>query len=498
MLVTDGSMKAKEFLVRTGLGIALSALSAMLVVLAFPPYNLWVLVWIAFIPFILAQYRVMPPKLSSLAAAIFNGGWVWGYLGPVFRGSGTFMVYLAPAVALISFVADMTSRQFHERTHYRWFMLQGVTAWIGIEMIRLFLPIAGTWGFIAYTLHSQPWLIQPASIFGIFGASALIVIVNYALGMAALALYDRRVAGAPGPIEAPLRRHLPKAAALSVGWVVLSLALFRQPATATRRVAAVQPDAGVISAHFSGQEERVAALLDQMVEQTRQAAQQGAQFIVWPEGGYPGDPQQDDRINLAGLAQELDIYLSVGYAVMEEAGLRNEATVINPAGEYLGVFGKDHPVTFGGETSLTRGTYPVYDTTLGKLGTIICYDLDFTDTARKLSRQGAQLIAVPSQDWGAIADKHYTHVVFRAVENRVAMVKADGGFDSAIIDAYGRVISLASYPEGGGALLVADVPLGEANALAIRLGDWVGWLGLLSLGFFTFGGNWLVKRAESA
>jgi apolipoprotein N-acyltransferase len=29
----------------------------------------------------------------------------------------------------------------------------------------------------------------------------------------------------------------------------------------------------------------------------------------------------------------------------------------------------------------------------------ICCDLDFTDTARKLARQGAQLIAVPSNDW---------------------------------------------------------------------------------------------------
>jgi apolipoprotein N-acyltransferase len=43
--------------------------------------------------------------------------------------------------------------------------------------------------------------------------------------------------------------------------------------------------------------------------------------------------------------------------------------------------------------------------------------------------RGAQLIGVPSKDWGEITDKHDTHVVFRAVENRVAMVKADGGYD---------------------------------------------------------------------
>jgi apolipoprotein N-acyltransferase len=48
--------------------------------------------------------------------------------------------------------------------------------------------------------------------------------------------------------------------------------------------------------------------------------------------------------------------------------------------------------------------------------------------SRILATQGAQLIGVPCNDWGEITDKHDTHVVFRAVENRVAMVKADGGY----------------------------------------------------------------------
>jgi len=171
--------------------------------------------------------------------------------------------------------------------------------------------------------------------------------------------------------------------------------------------------------------------------------------------------------------------------------------VLNPQGEYLGVFGKDHPVLFGGETSLSRGTYPVYPTPLGTLGTIICYDLDYTDTVRKLAAQGAQLIGVPSNDWGSIADKHFTHVVFRAVENRVALVKADGGFDSAIIDPYGNILALAAFPKGGEATLVADVPLGNGRGtLALLLGDWMGWLGLAGMIFFGFGAGWLEKRAQ--
>jgi apolipoprotein N-acyltransferase len=187
-----------------------------------------------------------------------------------------------------------------------------------------------------------------------------------------------------------------------------------------------------------------------------------------------------------------------GYVVMMgEEGFRNEATIINPEGQFLGVFGKDHPVVFGGETSLSRGTYPVYETELGNLATIICYDLDYTDTTRKMVARGAQLIGVPSNDWGSIADKHYTHVVFRAIENRVAMVKADGGYNSAIIDPYGRILELAVFPEGGEATLVADLQLGSGRGTVnTHLGDWLGWLALAGLAFFTFGGGWLIKKSK--
>ncbi|MFO3798014.1 MAG: nitrilase-related carbon-nitrogen hydrolase, partial [Anaerolineales bacterium] len=150
-------------------------------------------------------------------------------------------------------------------------------------------------------------------------------------------------------------------------------------------------------------------------------------------------------------------------------------------------FGKDHPVVFAGETSPTRGTYPVYDTPLGRLGTIICYDLDFTDTARRITRNGAQLILVPSHDWPQIAAKHYTHLVFRAVENRVSLVKADNsGNDSAIIDPYGRILASAITPGGdrNGQFVLADVPLGTADSLTVRLGDWMGWIALAGMAFF--------------
>ena len=67
------------------------------------------------------------------------------------------------------------------------------------------------------------------------------------------------------------------------------------------------------------------------------------------------------------------------------------------------------------------------------------------------------------------------------------MVKSDcSGNNSVVIDPYGRNIAAAITPGGDktGQVVVADVPLGTGGALAVRLGDWTGWIALVGLVFF--------------
>ena len=496
--------------VRVLLGLFLSLLGGAAFVLAFPPYEIWPLALVGFVPILVAQHRIMPPRFSSLATAVGIAAWLQGYIGPVFAPIGTYMVWLPLAVLFFAFFMDRGQRSFHLATAYRWFVPGGVLTWAGIEMIRLFLPIAGTWAFIAYPLYRQLWLIQPAGIFGIIGTGMLVMLINHVLALQVINWFDQRWdgdnsnTGATGaaccvPGSGLVRGWTVGGGAIVAAWVVLSLLMLNSSLnTPAVRVAAIQPPVSPIVSY--NQNADMDPIYKRMIEQTRAAGAQGASFIVWPEAALQWDPQVDDRLDLAGLAAETGAHLVVGYVVViGDEGFRNEAVVLNPEGEYLGVFGKDHPVVFGGETSLTRGTYPTYETPLGKLATIICYDLDYTDTTRKMAAQGAQLIGVPSNDWSSIADKHYTHVVFRAIENRVAMVKADGSYNSAIIDPYGRIVELAVYPEGGEATLVGDVQIGHGRGtITTRLGDWMGWLGLAGLIFFSFGGKWLERQAPGS
>jgi apolipoprotein N-acyltransferase len=476
---------------RIGLGLALAALSAVLLMVAFPPYNLWPLISVAFVPMLLAQYRVMPRQWSSLAPAIAIGGWMGLFFTRLFGlggGGAWYMRALPLLIGGFTLLTERGNRPFHEHTGYRWFVPHGVVGWVGFEMIRGFIPFMGTWAFVGNTLWNQTWLIQPISIFSIYGLNLLIMLLNYVLAQAAFTLFDRKWQWdeAPAVDSRANKRWLAAIGIALVVWTGLSLGLFFSAPDdmATVRVAAIQP--GITRPAHVDQDTPPEVRLQTLAVQTRQAAQQGARIVVWPELGLGFDPQVEHTAELRSLAAETETYLVIGYGLVTEQGFRNEATVLTPSGEFLDIYGKAHPTVFGGEPrGINAGTYPVYDTPLGRLATIICYDMDFTDVSRIMARRGAQLIAVPSHDGPTIADKHYTHLVFRAIENRAAMVKSDAAWDSAIVDSYGRVLEWTTTPEGSQAMLVADVPLGAADSLHVKLGDWVGWLCLAGLIFFT-------------
>jgi apolipoprotein N-acyltransferase len=201
------------------------------------------------------------------------------------------------------------------------------------------------------------------------------------------------------------------------------------------------------------------------------------------------DPQLEHTAELIALAAETDAYLLIGYGITDDPrGWRNEMVMLAPDGTFLPVYAKNHGSSPGEPDSVTSRVYPVYDTPYGKFATIICNDVNFTDTTRTLAAKGAQLVAVPTWEV-SMPGFHYEESiqsVLRAVENRVATVKADTAFASLITDPYGRIIARRDgAPNGEAFALVADVPLGTGNTITMRLGDWVGWIALAGMVSFT-------------
>lgn len=148
-------------------------------------------------------------------------------------------------------------------------------------------------------------------------------------------------------------------------------------------------------------------LLRPLVEE---AAAKGADLIVLPElltckgvthdyasvaEAIPG-PTTD---YFAALSKKHDCYLVAGLPERDGDLVYNVAVLLGPDGDIVGKYRK---VTLPRE-EIARGIapgdqYPVFETRFGKVGMMICYDVFFPEVARRLSMNGAEVIALPI--WG--------------------------------------------------------------------------------------------------
>jgi predicted amidohydrolase len=84
----------------------------------------------------------------------------------------------------------------------------------------------------------------------------------------------------------------------------------------------------------------------------------------------------------------------------ERGTIYNSAILIGPDGEIIGIYDKTHPFPLERDSLggwVTPGDRAdVFETELGTIGMIICYDGDFPELNRLLAVQGAEIIARPS------------------------------------------------------------------------------------------------------
>ncbi len=380
--------------------------------------------------------------------ALFWGGVAWGLAW--LRGRlGTGALWLAPAL------------------------------WVAGELGRTYLLGGFPWGLLGYVPSRRLLVIQIAAWTGVYGVSALLVLVNTALAWTAV---ERRWRAA----------GLSLAGAAVAGALLVGHAHLAPVDAPTLRVAVVQ---GNIAQAVKWDAGFKAETLRIYGELTRAVAP-GSRLVVWPEAAVPAYVRFEPAALrwLTDLAAGVRVPLLVGVPDAETDGRRvrylNSAFLVESAG-VRARYDKMHLVPFGEYVPLKRLLFfveaiaaEIGDFTPGRqvtilpledtpFGTVICYEVIFPGLFRRFVAEGASFMTNITNDaWFGDSGgplQHLAMVPLRAVENQIAIVRAANTGVSAFVLPSGAIQS--TLPLGVRGTLRAEVPVRRGYTFYARFGD---------------------------
>lgn len=420
----------KAMLKDSRLAIISSIISGVLIALSMPNFNLWPLAWVALVPLLVMLYEQPRERLFFLAlpfgliwsVAVHN--WYPALFSPVL---GYFLIVLVGAVyAWMIELGIWLQRKLPVSIK----VLAVPLTWAALEWLRFVAPVTREWWFVL--LAKSQWNFPPAlqvlSITGFLGLSFMIMLVN--AGLALLIIHWRQ----------EKKLNIPAMAAVSIVIVMVgvgALTIPDAPADSDRFMIGATTDLSLqdpaiqstVSTEFSQNVFHVNAELTRRIVTESGEAESKLAFVVWPENKFI---DVDDAVfmdQIEKLATDLNIYIVVNGAWYTPAGRYNAALMVGPDGQEIGRQAKIN--LYPGESffgkKLVPGPkeYPVFDTSYGKVGLGICYDIHFACVVRNLARNNAQIIFMPinadfnHNRWFPIFMA--TDAIFRAVENNVAI-----------------------------------------------------------------------------
>lgn len=472
--------------------------------LSFPQYGHWAVAWVALVPLLAALVAREPGDPSAagptpivaftlglLTGVVYFVGTVY-WTAMVMRQFGdlplpvavllmvVLAVYQAMYPALFALIMQRVIARFGATA-----LLIAPAVWVTTEFGRGYVFTGFPWVLLGYSqVHVLP-VTQVASLFGVWGLSALVVFVNVAL--VGLVCLHRRW------------RWMTAAAAALVVALATAWGMYRvHDGRLTREGEAVRVGAiqGSVPQDEKWQQRSASTILDTYSTLTLDAAARGASLVLWPESALPFYFEEDwvAGARVRGLAAKAKISLLFGSDQLERgtpARYYNAAFMIDGAGAVRSVYRKVHLVPFGEYVPVKRLLFfagplvqAVSDFSAGDrmvvmpvgrhlVSTEICYEVVYPDLARRAVELGSELLTTITNDaWFGRSSapwQHFDMAAMRAVEQGRYLVRAANTGISGFVDPYGRVISrtLLFQP----AAPVEEVRFLAGRTLYSRIGD---------------------------
>jgi len=479
---------------------AAAAAAGLALGLAYPNFEFTALAWTGLTPVIVIALWRRP-------AAAFGWGWLAGLLFFFTLLSWlnfTFSVYSAipgpliyvPTLALASYcalyvaafaaaLAWIAGRSTAARA-----LLCAPFIWVAAEWVRGHLMGGFPWGLLGYSQYRELRVIQIAELGGVYAVSFVVVAANSALaGLFVLRWPPALIGLTSGGILV----------LATLGFGATRLAQGTAPRSEVR-IGIMQP---AIEQPLKFDPNHAVQTLGIYLELTRRAARDRPQLLVWPETAVPTALRRDAMLQrlLSETVESLRVPILVGSIDVSEGSpvrYRNSAFLVTergiaerydkiqlvPFGEYVPFSALLGFVRGWAEfvADLEPGLRPVVFTgPPAPFGVVICYEGIFPELVREFVKDGARFMVNMTNDawFGRTSGpaQHLAMYPLRAVEHRIAVVRAANTGISAFVAPTGRILRRLPLFERG--TITESVPLRETRTLYTRLGDWLAWLSLV-------------------
>ncbi|MGI8656486.1 MAG: apolipoprotein N-acyltransferase [Pyrinomonadaceae bacterium] len=477
----------------------LAVLSALLLVVSFPDFNLWPLAWIALAPLFVAVARQPQTGRSFLLGWLtgtlyFYGSCYWLTYSPIRYGGipapvayflllpVTLIVGLFPALCCAALARMIRQWGTHA-------LFVAPFLWTACEWARLGAT-GQLWNAVGYSQAYQPFLIQAAHWGGVYAVGFLIVTVNAAVAYAflqrnitALMIIGLVICGTLGValyadfISNPIQTDTKIAKSMDA--IIIGV----QPNVPMEPTRSIAEAAALINRHVLLTETALHKWDDEVRQNDeplqKDKAQHGTtgeldaymlgtvpRVVVWPESpmNFTFSNDAQFRAFVADFAKRN--HTSVLFNSLEPApanGAYNAAVMVNEEGRLVAQYDKIRLLPFGEYIPLPRwlpgvnmipvmvgdftpgAEYPLMP--LGndvRAGVFICFESAFPGIARQLVLNGADVLINISNDGylgpTPILHQHLANAVFRAVENARPVLRVTNTGITARITERGEVL----------------------------------------------------------
>ena len=493
-----------------------SILSAVLLIFSFPPYEVYWLAWVSLVPLLVAISGRGPTVsflLSCICVMIFFAevfSFVFKVPGYKLFHHALLDLYLGPLCALFGLAYSYICK----RCSGTMALFAVPFAWVCLEYIRAnFGFLAFPWVFLSHSQYKALSIIQIASLAGGYGVSFLIVMVNSAI--AAVVLYSlHSLRKGPSSVTLPISKRgvvflSVTAALLLILSMLYGRGLMSSPVDGEDiKVAVVQ---GNIPQSMKWDRRHAKFIVRTYSDLTLEASKGNPALIMWPESATPGPIGLNRRLHreVRLITEKAGSYLLLGSSSHQKLKTGNGRALSNsaflfspnpgarrqrydkirlfPFGEYLPL--EDSIpwawINVPNIPSFSPGKeFTVFQGPGFRFGVTICWEILFSEMVREFVKEGAQFIVnITNEAWfgDTVGPYHMvTSSVFRAVENRVYVVRCANTGISCFIDAQGRIIDRIKDASGKdtfvrGVLNGTVMPM-ESGTIYTRYGDLLVWL----------------------